>query len=333
MASLSDCFKQALSDIEPDEDVKNAIDAHTQVSEALAANPKLKELGISTVLIGSYARSVSIKRIKDVDVFGRLEAAEKNLTPVDALDFFESALVDVFGGDRVERQARSFKVSFPDYDLTADAVPARVNAEHWEIPERPQENELAEWVETDPLLFNVVTKQANSNFMLNGNGIYVPTVKLVRQVRRAWLGDHPGGFFLEVMAYWAFTENGLKASSQAEYLTLALEKIAESFSEVAKSGLKDATLSGKTISTKATAEDFDLAVVRFDEAAKLARDAFEDEDDCSAAIKFRKLLGKNSEDEDVFPLPGYCNVDGSRKATSSITPGSNTVPAGNDRYA
>jgi hypothetical protein len=81
---------------------------------------------------------VSIRRVKEVDVFGRLTAADDTLAPGRAMGLFEDALGAEYG-DRVERQHRSFKVEFPDFDLCVDAVPARPRGSHWEIPNRPNE--------------------------------------------------------------------------------------------------------------------------------------------------------------------------------------------------
>ena len=335
MAELSNYFSEALTNIEPTEDTANAITAHTEVSKVLNKSNELKALGISPVLIGSYARQVSIKRIKDVDVFGRLEDADDDLEPGEALDLFEKVLTDGFGVDRVERQARSIKVEFSDFDLTVDAVPARQLGENWELPNHPIDGEEAEWVETNPLRMSELTTETNQAYLLNSNGIYVPIVKLIRQVRRAWLGDHPGGFFFEVMTYWAFNAQTLSANSIAEYVTLALEEIADMLPDVATNGLNDATIEGKKISTKASPENFQVAIAKIREAATLARDAFDDDDDCSSAVKWRKLFGKTSDGEFVFPIPDYCNTDGTYKssATRLIVPGAATVPAGNGRYA
>ena len=335
MATLAGYFQEALTNIEPDTDKANAAVAHDEVSKALKADKRLQALGISPVLIGSYARSVSIKRVKDVDVFGRLENADETLAPGGALDIFEEVLSDDdnFGEDRVERQHRSLKVDFPDFGLTVDAVPARPSGDHWELPNRPEDAARAQWVETNPLKLNELTIEANKNFTLNGNGIYVPTVKLIRQIRRNWLEDQPGGFFFEVMTYWAFNEENLSGNSQAEYLALALEAIAKMLPDVFANGLDDPTMDGKKISTKAVDADFELAIEKMGEAAVLARDAFEDTDECTSAIKWRTLIGRSSDDDEIFPLPSYCNNDGTRKSVSSVTSGSTTVPAGNGRYA
>jgi hypothetical protein len=232
---------------------------------------------------------------------------------------------------RVERQHRSVKTDFPDYDLCVDAVPARPYEGHWEIPNRPKER--ARWVETNPTRLNELTTQVNKAFTLNGNGIYVPTVKLVRQTRRTWLGDQPGGFFFEIMTYWAFVNQQPSQTSVAGYLTFALGKIAAMLPKVATEGLDDPTLSGKKISTKATAADFKTATASIAEAAELSRAALDEPDDCKAAVGWRDLFGKTSDGEDVFPIPEYCNADGTRRSYPAVTAGATRVPAGSGRYA
>ncbi|MDO3175905.1 nucleotidyltransferase domain-containing protein [Mycobacteroides abscessus] len=333
MATLATCFQDALSTIEPDEDKKNAAKAHAEVRDVLSAKQELKDLGISPVLIGSYARHVSIRHVKDVDVFARLENADDSLAPGAALDAFEEVLVDEYTEDRVERQFRSIKVDFPEFDLTVDAVPARPCGDNWEIPNKPEDAQRAQWVETNPLKLNELTEEVNGKFLLNGNGIYVPIVKLVRQVRRTWLDDQPGGLFFELMSYWYFQNDQPSATSVAEYLTMTLEGIATMLPTVASDGLDDPTLPGEKISTKADDKDLETAQEKFREAADLAAAALADDDPCTSAVKWRELLGKTSDCEDIFPLPSYCNDDGTRKKAAAITSGATTVPAGDDRYA
>jgi hypothetical protein len=173
----------------------------------------------------------------------------------------------------------------------------------------------------------------NKTFTLNGNGIYVPTIKLVRQTRRTWLGDQPGGFFFEIMTYWVFVDEQPSETSVAGYLTFTLEKIAEMLPKVAVDGLDDPTLPDKKISTKATAADLQTATIQIAKAARLARAALGEPEDCKAAVGWRDLLGKTSEGDDVFPLPEYCNADGTHKSYRTVTTGATRVPAGSDRYA
>lgn len=94
MARLIQQFKDALSSIEPGDDKANAPEAHKLVRDVLMADAKLTEYGADPVLIGSYKRSVSIKRIKDVDVFVRLPEIPDDVTSQKILDrFFRVLLV------------------------------------------------------------------------------------------------------------------------------------------------------------------------------------------------------------------------------------------------
>lgn len=339
MATLATHFKTALSNIEPDEDAKNAQQAHAEVSDALKADDRLKGLGVDPFLIGSYGRQVSIRRVKDVDVFARLTKADKSLRPGEILDHVEAVLEEAFPG-RVTRQHRSVMVDFPDYDLTVDVVIARPCGDHWEIPEKIEEDGNARWVETNPIKMGELTTQANKDYLLYNDdpdsGVYVPVVKLVRQVRRVWVDDQPGGYYFEVLNYHAFDNLKPDEKTVADYLTVVLREIATLLEDVVDDGLDDPTLDGKKIKTKATDAQLRAAADRIAEAATLAEEALAEKDDCRSAVKWRELLGttKNTEtEEDVFPLPEYCNADGTTKRATTVTRGASTVPAGSGRYA
>lgn len=344
MATLATQFRSALSRIEPDEDAKNAADAHTQVSTVLKADDTLTKLGISPILIGSYGRDVSIKRVKDVDVFARLFDATTSLRPGEILDHVTAILEKAFPGC-VARQHRSVKVEFPDYDLSVDVVIARPCADHpddhWQIPEKIEDDGRASWVETNPTKMGELTTAANKQFLLSADnpasGVYVPMVKLIRQIRRTWVDDQPGGYYFEVLAYNAFQDLKPDENTVADYLCVILREIADRFPDHIEVGPDDPTLDNSTIKTKATAEQIEAAGVRITEAADLAEKALAEQDACKSAVIWRDLLGETQqvdEPEDVFPLPEYCNADGTTKASASTwVKGAPAVPAGRDRYA
>lgn len=343
MATLATQFKAALGRIEPEEDAKNAADAHKQVSAALKADDRLKGLGISPFLIGSYGRDVSIKRIKDVDVFARLEKATSSLRPGDILDHVTDVLEDAFPA-RVERQHRSVKVEFSDYDLSVDVVIARPCVDHphdhWQIPEKIDEDGRASWVETNPTEMGELTTAANKDFLLSADnpdsGVYVPMVKLIRQVRRTWVNDQPGGYYFEVLTFHAFQDLQPDRNTVAEYLCIILREVADRLDEYANEGPDDPTLDDRTIKTKATPEQIEAAADRISAAADLAEEALGEADPCKSAVKWRELLGQTQnvdEPENVFPLPEYCNADGTTKSSSTRVKGAPAVPAGRDRYA
>ncbi|MFB8125944.1 nucleotidyltransferase [Streptomyces bacillaris] len=339
MATLASQFRDALSAIEPAEDAEHAQDAHKQVSEALKADEYLRKLGVDPLLIGSYKRHVSIRRVKDVDVFARLTKAGSSLRPGAILDHVTDVLADAFP-DCVERQHRSVKVDFPDYDLSVDVVIARPCGDHWEIPQKIQEDGRASWVETNPSKMTDLTTAANKAFLLydddDDSGVYVRVVKLVRQVRRAWVDDQPGGYYFEVLTYHAFQNMQPNEKTVAAYLTVVLRWIADTLPDHLEEGPVDPTLPDKTIKTKATTEQIQAAADRMTEAATLAEDALDEEDNCRAAVMWRQLLGTTQNTispEHVFPLPDYCNADGTTKNSRTLIKGALAVPAGRDRYA
>lgn len=344
MATLATQFKGACSRIEPEEDAKNAADAHSQVTEALEADERLKHLGISTFLIGSYGRDVSIKRVKDVDVFARLTKATSSLRPGEILDHVTVVLEKAFPG-RVQRQHRSVKVDFPDFDLSVDVVIARRCVdhpdEHWQIPEKIEADGRASWVETNPIKMGELTTAANKTFLLSSgdsdSGVYVPMVKLIRQIRRTWVDDQPGGYYFEVLTYHAFQDLQPYENTVADYLCVVLREVAVRLPGYVNAGPDDPTLDDRTITSKATPEQIETAAKRIAEAADLAEKALGEEDPCKSARMWRDLLGETQqtdEPEDVFPLPEYCNDDGSTKSTSNmLVKGAPAVPAGRGRYA
>lgn len=330
MAHLKQQFKDALSSIEPGDDKEHAPEAHRQVRAALEADATLAEYGIDPILIGSYKRNVSIKRVKDVDVFGRLSSVPADVTSGDLLDRFFKVLHAEFGLDddghrRTKRQDRSLQVSFPEFDLYVDAVPARPygDGETWEIPQRGDDDK---WVRTNPEALTSLSSVMNTKH----DGFYVPTVKLLRQTRRALLGKtKPGGFFIEAATYEAFRSGAVTGTDQAEYYVSALSAVSSIIDSFVRWGtaVPDPTLPGQTIQVRATDEEFERMRTEFADAATTAADALEEIDEGKAALAFRSLLGKDSDGEVVFPMPPGFNEDGTKRA-SVVTAGERSVPAG-----
>jgi hypothetical protein len=343
MSTLAPQFKDALSAIQPGDDAVHAQEAHNAVSEVLEKDEKLEKLGASAVLIGSYARKVSIRRVKDVDVFLRLKEADSSTRPGATIDHVVEVLEDGFPG-QVERQHRSVKVDFPDYDLSVDVVIARPCVdhpdEHWQIPQRIEDDGSARWIETNPTEMTRLSTEANARYVLGAGstkGVYVPIVKLMRQIRRTWLDDHPGGYYIEVLTWHAFEREQPEEGTYADYLTVILRSVADDLPNYRSGGPADPTMEDKTISTSATSDDIDAAADKLAEAAALAESALADDDACSSAKKWQSLLGQTHHVEDpdwVFPMPSYCTADGRMKVDSTTrTAGATFVPAGEDRYA
>lgn len=343
MATHAEAFRKALVNVEPnrdesgDGDAKNAQEAHNEVRDVLKADDKLfNSWGVKPKLIGSYARDVSIRRVKDVDVFCRLTTAPEALQPGQAMTEFGRVLEDAYG-DRCERQHRSYKIDFPDYDLCVDVVPAKPFGDNWQVPSRDPEGERGTWVETNPLRLNELTSEMNAMFYLGSSvkGMYVPTVKLVRQVRRHVLGpdSQPGGLFLELMTYWVFSDRMNAHNTVAEYFEEALRHLADYFDDVIADGLPDPTIAGKTISTRAKYADLTAARKAFKDVAATATNALKHEGLCESAREWQKVLGTNCDGE-VFELPSFCDATALSAAGATFRiPGADRVPAGRDTYA
>lgn len=347
MPELTTQFDAALTNIEPTAaDKDNAPKAHKQVSDALAADPVVSGWGFKPILIGSYKRYVSIRRIKDVDVFGRLNDVEDDVLPKTLLGEFERVLRKAFptpagGKVRVKRQARSLQVSFPEYDgLYVDAVPARpwtspTGLAAWQLPKREDGDDPNGWQATNPDELTAITTELNSAH----DFIYVPTVKLLRQTRRSLLGKaKPGGLTVELAAVHAFRTGRVTGPTHADFYATALQETGTVLYDafVLGQGLDDPTMPGEKTVIRGTDEEKTNLASAFLHAAEQAKTALESTDKCAAAKTFRDLLGKAVDDigdtDYVFPMPDTCNADGTAKRFAQVSAGDRTVPAGNRRF-
>jgi SMODS domain-containing protein len=328
MAHLPEQFDQALANVEPEENDKTrAASAHGEVRRALEGEPSLIQMEIDTILIGSYARQVSIRRMKDVDVFSKLERCDTALSPGELLDLFERALTDDFGPSRVKRRTRTVEVDFPESDLFVDVVPARPGESAWEIPDR----QGGGWVTTNPEGLTELTSEMNQRFRLGPRGAYVPTVKLVRQVRRTHLAEQPAGVYLEICCYWALSSGAVGGSSIGEYLSQSLTAMCPVLDRAIQEGLLDPARPNQNVETKADAATLRDALEHLQRVADEASEALADTDDCRSARRWRDVLGTN-EGGPVFPMPGHCSEDGTRREVER-RPGSRVVPTGEGKFA
>lgn len=341
MAALTGSFDTALGRIEPsDADKNNAPAAHEDVRGILSANDKVKEWGLAPILIGSYKRHVSIRRVKDVDVFCRLLTLPHETPPHEVLELFFDLLDDAYGKDssgkrRTKMQARSVQVAFPEFDgLYVDAVPARQHEDGttWEIPLKdPEPDQL--WQQTNPDRLTTLTTAANDG----AGDLYVPTIKLLRQTRRRLLGpgSRPGGLLIEVAAYTAYSNGWVTGENQAEYYASALGGAARVVDEHVRLGadIPDPTLPGRALRIRATDTQWETARTKLLNAADEAEEAAQSDDRCAAAKTFRDLLGGNDDHEFVFDMPEDCNDDGTRKLSAvPLVAGDRHVAAGDRRF-
>ena len=96
----------------------------------------------------------------------------------------------------------------------------------------------------------------------------------------------------------------LKRTSRASFLDSVLCGVVDRLtSAMDKGGLDDPTLPGKSIATKATADQLETCLDLLTVASDLSKEALAEEDECKSAKTWRKLLGKDSEGNWVFPSP------------------------------
>ena len=348
MPELTAQFDIAMRNIEPTPDDKdNAPKAHAEVSDALAADPQMADWDFKPILIGSYKRHVSIRRIKDVDVFGRLTGVDDDVLPKELLGEFERVLRAAFKTDdgmvRVKRRARSLQVAFPEYDgLYVDAVPARPwtspnGLKVWQLPKREDGDDPDGWQATNPDELTAITSELND--ARHFDGMYVPTVKLLRQTRRSLLKKRkPGGLTVELAAVPAFRTGRVIGPTHADFYATALQETGTVLYDAFVLGLclDDPTMPGEKTVIRGTDADKRALANAFLDAAAQAKTALHSTDTCAAAKTFRDLLGTAVDDVGdtgyVFPIPDACNADGTAKRFTAVSAGDRTVPAGNRRF-
>lgn len=319
-----------------------AIAAHLEVRSVLCAAQRLIAFGLVDVLIGSYPRRTGIWPGKDVDVFAKLtNQSIDSITPEAAYQLFYGILLDAFR-DRIEPQGRSIKVNYrsdrsPDqrfvveaaklletaalpgpgdqFDFSVDVVPAVRFGDRWGIPNRDpatwtRQAASERWMCTDPERLTELTSERNAQLSIGGQGAYVPTVKMIRQIRREKLGDaKPGGLFMELLVYEGFLNGSISGDTWADLTASTLTYIANRLTTVTTTPLCDPALDQPYNPLPDPAATSHAATVFADLAAKATYALTADK--CPAAASWRQILGSNTRaNGPVFELPAGCTADG-----------------------
>lgn len=321
MHTLAAQFNSALGAIEiKDRRRDHAVAAHTEIRTYLEADSTLRDWGVETVLIGSYARHTGIWPGKDVDVFTKLTRLSVGAAdPRTIFQHTRDILVAAYGSAATP-QNRSVKVDFTrdGFEFSVDVVPAVTWGDEWAIPRRDtatwDELDETRWVKTDPEKFTTLTEKLNRKIKVGDQGAYVPTVKLTRQARSHHLGKAKrGGFYFELMAYWAFDGGDVSGISFAEVFATALESIAEQLRGGAP--LKDPVL-GHDYRPQPDPGDRAAVAQAFGQLAANAREAITTDDICKAGALWHEILGKNEKGW-CFPIPDGCDEHGRKLAVSA----------------
>ena len=329
MAELATSFATAQSNIEPNEsDWDNAPAAHDEIGGVLASDEKLAEWGINPILIGSYGRRVSIRRVYDVDMFCRLEDYPEGLEASEILTRVYDVLVATYGSKNVTKYDRSVTVLMPKSDgLYVDVVPGRETGTV-EIPTRD-----GGWVETNPVKMTELKEKKNAEY----EGLYVPCVKLLRQARRTLLGRTPlGGFTVEMALFTACEEGLVSGSSMAEFFASGIEGVAEIFRRLAydEFQMPDPSMASGVLDFDEDT-DFKTAYDKFAAAAIEARAAYDlDNNEAGkAALLLQGVFGSNDDFANVFPMASGYDKDGNKKSRATESrPGAQRTTAGNLRF-
>jgi hypothetical protein len=298
----------------------NAIAAHLEVRGVLEVDPKLREWGVDTELIGSYKRKTAIFPCKDVDIFVKLPKAPADAAPEEVFTEVQRVLVDYYK-ERATEQRRSMKVSGFADGLTVDAVPAVPEDGHWKIPQTDTVKTGDRWVKnrweaTNPeRLTDLTDERQKASSEIEGEHSYLRMVRIVKQIRDTAIGreEKPGGLYFELMTYWTFV-GGAAGDTYAELLVPVLDSIAASLAsgiQVIEPGMN------QPYEPTPKAADLARAANAFAGLAAEARRALT-LDDCAAALVWRRMLGQNDKVGWCFPLPAECSETGQR-----VTPISN----------
>lgn len=326
MPTLDDEFARAVRNVSIGDKRDRAIEAHTEVRQLLEADTELRNWGISSVLIGSYARQTARYPGKDVDVFLRFVNLSVRHSPEKIYEAVRRVLVAKYGeknqtlGGRVTPQARSLKIDFPEPDghpsddaFSIDAVPAVPWDTHWAIPNHNRDqwdSDTRRWIKTNPVQFAADTNTlatATWSPSVDGANAYRPIVRLLRQTRHVHIHGRPGGLYFEIAAYYAWSERLVTGDTWAELLTSTFEHVAAKLINCADDGLLDPVLL-TPLEPALEPWQWRSAGQTMERLANEAAEALGAER-CRAAKIWRDILGTNERGQ-VLPLPGGCDAGG-----------------------
>lgn len=314
METLDDQFDGALKKINLSTGkIASAKAAHEEVRAVLAADAKLQEYRVETILIGSYGRDVAIQPGHDVDVFVTLPDFDED--PESLYEAVKKPLKAEYKDRLDDSSAHALSISFGD-DFSIDAVGAtNPTSGHWVLPSLDPMGNRTQWEESDPVRLGQLAEDRNKTPTVGGQGAYKPIVKFVRQIRKDHLGDErPKGLYLEMLTYAAF-EAGVTGATFVELLASTLGRIADQLET--REVVTDPALE-RPFAPAPTDIQLAVAAMVFREQATAAATALTQEL-CPAAATWRKILGEN-ENGWVFPLPEGCDADGNPiKTISSVS--------------
>jgi hypothetical protein len=310
-------FTEFLQDIEPSQTTKTqASQAHVKMRDFLAGHGVYGDIHVKTYLSGSYRRDTSIRPKRegavlqrpDVDIIVVINHTLDD-SPADAVDALYDAISD--GYDDIRKQTRSVGVTTSTVDM--DVVPiiepdGEGNGLY--IPDR----ELLKWLPTNPPGHTTWTTEINAK----AGGRFKPLVKLMKWWRRQnpTTGRHPKGFVIECIVEACMD---CDETHFGELFTKTLANIVSKYGVYVALGIvptiADPAVSGNSVTSAISPEDFKSFFELVKEHAELARTAMGLEDQGEATALWRQIFGSR------FPAPPSEKALGLLSAAITPTPG------------
>ena len=293
-------FKDFLYEIEPSNTtVSRCSTAHNNLRSKLANHETFKEVHIETFLSGSYKRDTAIRPRKkgvdlhrpDVDIIVETNHSETD-SPSDIITLIHDVLTDC-GYTSLEINRRSVSVTLSDVDMDVVPVIDNPNDDNYLIPDKLE----SVWIITNPPGHTTWTTQVN----MDNGGRFKPLVKLFKWWKRERLFDlkKTKGFILECLVAEHMCSDDI--GYEELFITL-LESIRDSYSYYVTLGmvpfLEDPAVPGNNVFSAVKPEEFKAFYEQVCVDAKLARQAFEEDDTDKQLDIWRIIFGS------VFPPSG-----------------------------
>ncbi|MBT2639370.1 nucleotidyltransferase [Bacillus sp. ISL-39] len=339
-------FTDFLSNIRlTDYQVNDLKTGHTTLRKRLLEDEEISSIIVNTFLQGSYRRATAVRpkngNKSDVDVIVVTNLNTDDYTPQEALDLFIPFL-DKFYSGKYKMQGRSIgiELSYVELDLVITSAPSEsqkdlLNSESvlisesleelqnwslsksWGIFNQEQKNEptwktepllipdreAGKWEKTDPLAQIKWTWDKNAAC----NSHYVNVVKALKWWKKLNpTPKYPKGYPLEHLIGTCCPDG---IASVAEGVTLTLENIIANYPD--KPVLNDHGVPEHDVFKRITEEEYEEFYNLVEDAASLARQAYDCPDKVESIELWRKLFGSK------FPEPP---TNLTKKQISGFTP-------------
>jgi hypothetical protein len=301
--TLSEYFKQLLSNIEPPEHrLAIAQEIPSDVRRYLEESGNFDTKYPHSRLTGSYKRHTAVHNIKDVDFLLFVRYEGNRLEPADVLKELRAVLDGLpealgYGGraQTLRGQRRSVRVEFDNEDFHLDVVPALIPDGIDEVLLVP-DREWSEWVESHPLGYG----KALSILNVANDEKVVPLVKMFKHWRTFQMQrNRPKSYWLECLVYrhlnkgWVTTESKSYAELYMELLRSVHGRFEKKLKEGGVPSIPDPIL-GNNVAFNWERSAFESFMRRLDESIDWAEKALDkNREQLDTAIElWQKIFGE-----------------------------------------